>query len=57
MRHHEILPHTQTWAESLPSLIETIERGTAEFRALAVQDLTRMAIMADMCVTYYKEQI
>jgi hypothetical protein len=44
---------TPTWRGILPVLIALIEKGNAEGRKAAVDDLERMATIAD---TYVKQQ-
>ena len=47
---------TSTWSEILPSLLALIENSTAEGRKIALEELTRMAGLADNLVTYQSKR-
>jgi len=47
---------TPTWEQILPVLLMTIENGTGRGRKVAIEELTRMAQIADAYVAQSKER-
>jgi tryptophanase len=47
---------TPTWESILPILLMTIENGTSRGRKVAIEELTRMAQIADKYVALSKEE-
>jgi hypothetical protein len=46
---------TPTWEATLPLLLAVITDGTPEGQAVAREELTRMARIADHCIANHKE--